>query len=116
MWKLVDFGYVENEQIFSETVGTMDYLAPEIINGNNYKGFPIDIWTLGITLYDSLFFKPPFLEKTYKETYKAILNNNISFSGRDINPLLKNLINLMLIKNPNERINIDKVLVLLSKI
>ena len=51
--KIIDFGLsiilLKNE--FScGTVGTPNYMAPEIINGDEYN-YKIDIWSLGVILY-----------------------------------------------------------------
>jgi len=51
--KLCDFGvsrFMPNEKIF-ERCGTPAYIAPEVINGEGYKGFGADIWSLGVLLY-----------------------------------------------------------------
>mgnify|MGYP003650546009 CR=1 FL=1 len=109
-WKLADFGSIDTEKFFRIKAGTLDYLAPEIVASKKYKGFHVDIWTLGVTLYDLLFRHPPFLEKTYKATYDAIKNNEVSFKDRSINSLTKDLIVSMLNKDPDQRININQVL------
>lgn len=60
--KLIDFGsaaYVKNGP-FDVFVGTIDYAAPEVLNGNPYKGKPQDIWAIGILLYTMIFKENPF--------------------------------------------------------
>lgn len=44
--------------------GTPDYLAPEMINGNNHDE-SLDIWSLGILLYEILTGKAPFSSPEY---------------------------------------------------
>ena len=41
-------------------IGTPAYLAPEIINGSQYTA-KIDVWSLGIILYEMLSMKHPFI-------------------------------------------------------
>jgi serine/threonine protein kinase len=56
--KLTDFGLAKenvNEEIGTQTFcGTPEYLAPEIIRGDKY-GKSVDIWCMGILLYEMLF-------------------------------------------------------------
>lgn len=39
--------------------GTLDYLSPEMIRGEKYDE-SVDIWAIGIILYELLVGKPPF--------------------------------------------------------
>ena len=42
--------------------GTYEYLSPEMINGKEYNE-KIDIWSLGIIMYELLIGKTPFKPK-----------------------------------------------------
>ena len=56
--KLTDFGLAKedvNDEVGTQTFcGTPEYLAPEIIRGDKY-GKSVDIWCMGILLYEMLF-------------------------------------------------------------
>lgn len=39
--------------------GTLDYLSPEMIRGEKYDE-SVDIWAIGIIMYELLVGKPPF--------------------------------------------------------
>jgi len=56
--KLTDFGLAKedvNDDVGTQTFcGTPEYLAPEIIRGDKY-GKSVDIWCMGILLYEMLF-------------------------------------------------------------
>ena len=61
------------------------YLAPEIINKEDYS-FEVDIWDLGITFYQLMFFQFLFEGKDISEIYdnildgkKAKINNNYNY-------------------------------------
>jgi len=51
--------------------GTLDYLAPEMVEGRSHDE-RVDLWTLGILCYEFLVGKPPFEEEKTEFTYKRI--------------------------------------------
>ncbi|KAG7740772.1 hypothetical protein KL923_001413 [Ogataea haglerorum] len=55
------------------TVGTPDYIAPEIFLNQGY-GQTCDWWSLGAIMFECLVGWPPFCSETPKETYCKILN------------------------------------------
>ena len=81
------------------TVGTPDYIAPEVFTQKGY-GKEVDWWSLGIIMFEMMIGYPPFYSESSTETCKKILdwkNNfeiksevNISNEAIDI---LKKLIN-----------------------
>ena len=81
------------------TVGTPDYIAPEVIRQKGY-GQEIDWWSLGVIMFEMMIGYPPFFSETSTETCKKILDwkntlnirpeANISKEAEDI---LRKLIN-----------------------
>ena len=55
------------------TVGTPDYIAPEIFINKGY-GQECDWWSLGAIMFECLVGWPPFCSETPHETYTKILN------------------------------------------
>jgi serine/threonine kinase 38 len=86
------------EKAFS-TVGTPDYIAPEVFKQKGY-GQEIDWWSLGVIMFEMMIGYPPFYSDNSTETCKKILDwenhleirpeANISKEAVDI---LKRLIN-----------------------
>ena len=60
--KLGDFGlakYENEENIKDNYCGTLEYLAPETLS-NSCQGRSVDIWALGVLLFEMLTGRPPF--------------------------------------------------------
>ncbi|VDK86800.1 unnamed protein product [Onchocerca ochengi] len=55
------------------TVGTPDYIAPEIFQPNGYTK-TCDWWSLGVIMYEMLIGYPPFCSETPQETYRKVIN------------------------------------------
>jgi serine/threonine protein kinase len=84
-------------------------LSPEIFLTKNVGASPaLDIWALGCILYALLVGELPFKGNTEKEIIQQILNKEIDFPKRiKISPEAKDLIQLILNKNPEKRIKIS---------
>lgn len=64
------------------TAGTLSYMPPEVLTGEDIKSHPaIDIWALGILLYQLLFGALPFEAPTTSKIRNAIIKNKIKFPG-----------------------------------
>ncbi|KAI8929176.1 hypothetical protein BC831DRAFT_503021 [Entophlyctis helioformis] len=60
---LIDFGssaFLDKGKTFSTFYGTIDFAAPEVLEGNPYDGRPQDMWALGILLYTLIYRENPF--------------------------------------------------------
>ena len=66
--KLIDFGFAgpfsgrSQNGYFSgeEQLGTLPYIAPEIIQGTHYKGNQVDVFAMGVVLFQLVFRFDPF--------------------------------------------------------
>ncbi|PGG96782.1 AGC/NDR/NDR protein kinase [Polytolypa hystricis UAMH7299] len=55
------------------TVGTPDYIAPEIFNGQGYT-YLCDWWSVGAIMFECLVGWPPFCAEEATDTYRKIVN------------------------------------------
>ena len=55
------------------TVGTPDYIAPEVFNQKGY-GPEVDWWSLGVIMFEMMIGYPPFFSNSSSETCRKILN------------------------------------------
>ena len=55
------------------TVGTPDYIAPEVMANTGY-GPEVDWWSLGVIMFEMMIGYPPFFSKTSRETLHKIKN------------------------------------------
>ena len=125
--KICDFGIGRilnsDNQLLHDKCGTPMYMAPEILlcsKNKGYEGFPVDIWSSGISLYIMLSGTLPFNLKEEKsstindennksELQYSIINKEPKFIEKisdEARDLLKGLLN----KNPNERLTCDEIL------
>ena len=115
--KLCDFGWCVNVAKGERTTfcGTYEYMAPEMIN-DEYYDMGIDIWSLGVLLYEMLHGYSPFRANRYtKDAKKAqveifinIKNNNYSIN-KNISEECIDLIDKLLTTDTTKRIKIDEL-------
>jgi len=105
--KLTDYGISKQlENTNTTSMGTNETMAPEILEGEKHFVNKCDLWSIGIIIYQ-LYFK----EYPYKGTQVAIYNK-IKKLGKKIlrktkDEKLNNLIDSLLIKEPEKRINYE---------
>ena len=104
--KIIDFGSAKIIETRTYTIlGTPHYLAPEVLLGKGY-GHNVDLWSLGIILYEFVWGKVPFGEEltdTY-QIYEAILSEKLNYPAFARNRLISRpLIEQLLNRNPAAR-------------
>jgi len=116
--KIADLGvsneFDGNDAFLTSTVGTPAFTPPECLNQQPgeppYSGRLADIWSLGVTLYALVYGKVPFYDENILALYNKIRTQEVKMPEEiDVSTELKNLIERMLVKNPNDRITLAEI-------
>jgi serine/threonine protein kinase len=108
--KIADFGWSIHAPTSRRNTmcGTLDYLAPEMIDGVSEHDEQVDVWTLGILLYELLSGDPPFDTETQNATYRRISEVDLRFP-RYFSDDAKDLIRKILVKDPRKRMALSLI-------
>lgn len=109
--KVNDFGlgfrFVPGKEV-TAIGGTVHYCAPEALLGGRYQGPPLDVWSLGVILYEMLAGYPPFFGPK-REVIRQALTKSYYFPNY-FSQDLRNLIRKLLNPNPSRRPTLNEVL------
>lgn len=107
--KIADFGWSVHTPTArrSTLCGTLDYLSPEMIEGRDHDK-SVDVWSLGVLLYEFLVGSPPFEAPGQKDTCQKIKKVELSFPDF-VSPLARDLIQRLLQHNPEKRMPLSDV-------
>ena len=108
--KLIDFGwgcvYDENNPPHEKS-GTTIYNAPEMLRGELYD-YSVDIWQLGVLLFELMARRIPFEGKDEKKTREKILECNPRYP-KHFSEELVDLLEQILTKDPADRISLEEI-------
>jgi serine/threonine protein kinase len=115
--KLCDFGFAtalaSDNVVLTSIKGTPLYMAPELVQEQPYT-HRVDLWSLGVILYELLYGKPPFYTNNIFALINLIVQTEPDFSEppseegsepRDISPQCKNFLGGLLQKIPENRLD-----------
>ena len=108
---LADYGWsnFKNDGDIRKTFcGTPEYIAPEMLKkeGHDHR---IDIWSVGVLMFELLSGYSPFAAKTNQDLYQNIRKLKIHWPA-DMPPVAKNLISKILKLDPKERLSLEEIL------
>ncbi|XP_020954702.1 serine/threonine-protein kinase ULK3 isoform X4 [Sus scrofa] len=98
--KLADFGFAQHMSPWDEKHvlrGSPLYMAPEMVCQRQYDA-RVDLWSVGVILYEALFGQPPFASRSFSELEEKIRSNRVIEDCRD-------LLQRLLERDPNRRIS-----------
>jgi hypothetical protein len=121
--RVVDFGLACSSAVNSgrycvSTGGTPKFISPEYIIQNNTRYPASDMWALGVTLYYLATGQDPFdfsNAKTFGNIFD-IIRDKKPRKLNTTNQQLNNLVNGLLVKDPNRRLSGDQVINMLNVI
>ena len=109
--KIIDFGlsnYFDGIQKLETPCGSPCYASPEMVGGNKYNGFFIDIWATGIILFAMLCGYLPFEDDNNDVLFKQILGGKIDYPNH-LSEVSKDLLKKIIETNPDKRIKIEEI-------
>ena len=109
--KIIDFGYscfYEKGHSLNESIGSLSYACPEIIQQKSYDPELADVWSLGVCLYVMVYGYLPFSEEDDEKNNKLIISGKVDYP-KEISNICKDLIKKMLEVNPKKRYNLLKI-------
>ncbi len=115
--KLMDFGIAK--ALLSSTqstatgviLGTPAYMSPEQCEGHKLT-YASDIYSLGVTLYETLSGRPPFMADTPLAVIRMVVDSPVPpLQRNDISPRLADILRRMLAKDPRQRFESTQALV-----
>ncbi|TPP58092.1 Aurora kinase A, partial [Fasciola gigantica] len=109
--KIADFGSAVHRPASRRTApfGTLDYLAPEVVDPESSYEHPVDIWSLGILAFEMIFGRVPFTGETTKDVANQIRFGELTFPS-EASEVAKDLITRMLQKDPEQRVVVAGIL------
>ena len=113
--KLVDFGMAALQPLgkfLSTACGSPQYAAPEVISKRPYDGGQADVWSCGVILYVMLTGRPPFDVSDFRGELEILYNlirNAEYYMPPNLSPEAKDLIQRILVPQPQLRIAIDEI-------
>jgi len=113
--KLADFGWAvanqsRNTKMSRQTLcGTVDYIAPEMLDDGVPYDERVDSWMVGVLLYEMTVGSAPFTSRLDCETCDKISNCEVTIP-EFVSPGATSLIEKLLVKNPGLRYDVKQVL------
>ena len=74
--KIIDFGlsnFFNGKNLLSTPCGSPCYASPEMVSGQRYNGYMIDVWSTGIILFDMVIGYLPFEDNNNEILFVIIL-------------------------------------------
>jgi len=110
--KIIDWGLsTVGKDATPECVGTVDYVAPEVMTARSYKTNATDVFSLGVVLYTMMVGQFPFSYKSRLEYFrkKTVIHPTLPTTD-SLNPKCAELLQKMLEIDPEKRISLKEVL------
>lgn len=98
------------QEAYAKTqIGTPYYVSPELWKNKPYNS-KSDVWALGCLLYEMVELKPPFDSTNMRGLARKVLRGVYPTISTHYSPEISQMIESLLVVNPNERPSVDEVL------
>ena len=95
----------DSKEFSNSFIGTPYYFSPEMVLKKKYN-FKIDVWAIGIILYEICTLQKPFVGKNVEELNKNILKGKFKEINKIYSKELKKVLNMLLIHQQEKRPNV----------
>ncbi len=102
--KIIDFGLAARfvpGQLLNDFCGSPEYAAPEVLREQPHEGPPIDVWALGVMLYDMMMGRLPFDQESDSFDVLEL--------GMELTPELHLLLKHILREDPKKRASVKEI-------
>ena len=99
----------DSKEFSNSFIGTPYYFSPEMILKKKYN-FKIDVWAIGIILYEICTLQKPFVGKNVEELNKNILKGKFKEINKIYSKELKKVLNMLLINQQEKRPNVYELI------
>ena len=111
--KIIDFGLsnyhdTNLDLLLGTPCGSPCYASPEMVSGERYDGYKIDIWSCGIILFAMLCGYLPFEGKENEILFHKILECKLNLPDY-LSEEAKDMILKILVKDPDKRYSIEQI-------
>lgn len=93
----------ESSRCNTMQIGTIDYMAPEVVKGDPYDA-AVDWWSLGALGYDLMTGAPPFASANWTKTQQKIIHGGKITMPYYLGPDAKDLLLRLLKREPKKRL------------
>lgn len=110
--KLGDFGYsAQVSETITLSTANPSWMAPELLLNENYNE-TVDIWSLGILLFEMAEGKPPYIDNNPANVIQRILNDPVPRLKNKLKWTkdFSNILSMCLRKEPEERLSANALL------
>ena len=118
---IADFGYASGKDKNTTAVGTEDYMAPEILRGDDYQGKVVDIFGMGLILFmmrargkafmsarpSDDYYRNFCVNKPYK--FWSMQSSSKEDGENHFSEEFKDLVNLLFANNPTHRLTFSEI-------
>eukprot|EP00775_Hariotina_reticulata_P013321 gene13321-13450_t len=94
---------------FTLQCGTPEFSAPEIVGGKEYEGPAVDLWSVGVMLYEALSGQLPFQGATQAVLFRSIQRGVYEPLPPSLSPEVHDLVRRLLTVDPAARITWEEL-------